>query len=162
MRTLLFLILNFLVLFLVARELGVNSGALFLPQAFILVFLPQLFLLVLSHNPKEVFPFLHRIFFKKPTEADEIILDRMMMLGMLQGFIGGILGTIHLMARLDDATQIGKGFALMLLSIFYGLYPPALSLFEAEKPIQGKMGASMLVTIPMVAVRSRRIYPIKS
>jgi flagellar motor component MotA len=103
-----------------------------------------------SDEKHQIIPFLKRVLFTHPNEGDEIILNRMVTLGMAQGFMGGILGTIHVMSHLEEPWQIGKGLALMVLCLLYGIYPTMLVLFRLKQSIQGKMGGYMLVVLPLM------------
>ena len=37
------------------------------------------------------------------------------------GVVGTVIGTVQMLSTLDDPSQIGKGMAVALLSIFYGV-----------------------------------------
>ena len=37
------------------------------------------------------------------------------------GVVGTVIGTVQMLSTLDDPSQIGKGMAVALLSVFYGI-----------------------------------------
>ncbi len=150
MKTLAFLGLNFFILLLIANGFGIKPIAFFNLKALCIVFAPQILIVFFSHEKHQIIPFLKRVFYTHTNESDELILQRMVTLGMVQGLMGGFLGVIHVMSHLEDPWQIGKGFALMLICLFYGLYPTTLLLFRLKQSIQEKLGGYMLLALPLM------------
>ena len=152
MRNLIFMSLNFLILLLVATHIGVKPGSFLQPWAMCLVFLPQLCFILLSQQLKAIPGFFQRFIHNKATAPDESLFERMITLGMFQGFVGGVIGTIHLMANLTDPAKMGKGFAIMLLSLFYGLYPSTLFIFRIRKSLRANAAAFLVLGTLLVAI----------
>jgi len=150
MKTLTLIGMNLFVLFFIAHEHGIRPIAFYNLKALLLVFVPQILLVLLSHEKHQILPFLNRVFLKSTNDQDEIILQRMVTLGMVQGCTGAFLGTIQVMSNLVDPIQMGKGFALMVLSLLYGLYPTSLAVFRIRQSIQGKLGGYMLIVLPIM------------
>ncbi len=120
---------------------GGNWQTLVQANAALLVFGPCVAFCFYHYGFNGTFGFAKRLFTNRANETDVEFCDRVGSLGFLCGGTGTLVGMIHVMSHLSDASQLGSGLAVAFLSFLYGMVPSVLFL-----PVQtGKGGAKVRV-----------------
>jgi len=135
---------------LVGNLVGLTGRYLIQPEAFILVFSPQILFALASLCLRKGYPFCRRLVSDSLTLNDDELIEAMVSLGLIYGFIGGCMGTAICLGQLPDPKSIGRGIAFAMGSLFYGIVP---SLLVFTGRIKGSLlHSSIIRTYIIIAV----------
>ncbi|MFM8269663.1 MAG: hypothetical protein ACKN9V_05680 [Pseudomonadota bacterium] len=136
MKALVFLTLNLMILAVVGKLEGLKLSSVFQPSALVMIFGPQLIYLLV--NTGQGFgALLKRTLTNRVDSSDEDLFRGASHLGLLQGILGALLGTIYLFGHLDSSEGLGKGMAFALCCLFYAVFP-MIAFFPFLKKSNGK------------------------
>jgi len=136
MKAIVFLILNLMVLALVGKIEGLKLSSFFQPSALVMIFGPQLIYLLL--NTGQGFgDLLKRALTNRIEASDEELFRGASHLGLLQGVLGALIGTIYLFGNLANSEGLGRGLAFALCCLFYAIFP-MIVFFPFLKKSNGK------------------------
>ena len=121
-------IFNLALLGFVGSLAGLTSRTLIQPEALILVFTPQILFVVVNLGMRKGYPVIRRLVSGAPNLSNEEIVEAIISLGLIYGFLGGCMGTAICLGQLADPKAIGRGLAFALGSLFYGIVPSILVL----------------------------------
>lgn len=135
---------------------GLHLSVLFQPNSAIIVFGPIVAFLLFSVGPNQTKEMMLRLFRQAPSPQDASIMDRVSTIGFLTGGLCAVIGLIHVMGNLADASRLGAGIAVAFVGVLYGVIPALL--FSAlpsnsaptvmlRKNAQSYMTASVLVLL---------------
>ena len=153
MKNIAFVLFQLLLWVLFGAYLGLNPSVFvhFTALAFIVV--AQLMFLWISQKMKSPLPFVVRLLKHQGTEEDQLVYDKLITVGFIQGMVGALMGFIKLLGNLSDGNKMGEAMAFLVLVLLYGSLQ-ALFFLPSTKSFQAKnnfLFAALAVTFVFIA-----------
>jgi flagellar motor component MotA len=125
--------------------MGVDLETFIHPASALQVFGPMLITALFWWKPSQFPTLCRRILDQSLSKEERLRLSALSQMGYLAGCFSFIVGMIHVLQNLSEASKIGMGLAVAITSFVYGLIPSLLLL--ALPPANTKKASSSKLTL---------------